>query len=59
MVSANDSHAKVEVKLHLHPQDHQRAMAAAKALNLAEREFFALALHLGATEILRQTKVAC
>ena len=59
MVSANDSQAKVEVKLHLHPQDHQRAMAAAKALNLAEREFFALALHLGATEILRQTKVAC
>ena len=59
MESANKPQTKIEVKLHLHPQDHQRAMAAAKALNLAEREFFALALHLGATEILRQTKVAC
>jgi hypothetical protein len=54
MESAQKLHAKVEVKLFLHPEDHHRAMAAAKALNLAEREFFALALHLGANQILRQ-----
>ncbi|HTR05487.1 MAG TPA: hypothetical protein VMJ11_02230 [Paraburkholderia sp.] len=58
MESAQKSHAKIEVKLLLHPNDHDRAMAAAKALNLAEREFFALALHLGASQILRQTKTA-
>jgi hypothetical protein len=55
MESAQKSYAKVEVKLFLHPEDHHRAMAAAKALNLAEREFFALALHLGANQILRQS----
>lgn len=58
MESAQKSHAKVEVKLFLHPQDHDRAMAAAKALNLAEREFLALALHLGANQILRQAEAA-
>jgi hypothetical protein len=45
--------AKVEVKLQLHPHDHVRALAIAKAANLAERDFFALAIHLGAAEILR------
>ncbi|HEY4802556.1 MAG TPA: hypothetical protein VIH96_08050 [Paraburkholderia sp.] len=59
MEPVKKSHAKVEVKLHLHPEDHQRAMVAAKALNLAECEFFALALHLGATQILRQAEAAC
>ena len=58
MESAQKSYAKVEVKLFLHPEDHHRAMAAAKALNLAEREFFALALHLGANQILRQSDAA-
>jgi len=58
MESAQKPHAKIEVKLLLHPNDHHRAMAAAKALNLAEREFFALALHLGASQILSQTKSA-
>ncbi|WP_028224313.1 MULTISPECIES: hypothetical protein [Paraburkholderia] len=45
--------AKVEVKLQLHPNDHHRALAIAKAANLAERDFFALAIHLGAAQILR------
>jgi len=42
---------KVEVKLQLHPRDHHRALAIAKAANLAERDFFALAIHLGAAQI--------
>ncbi|WP_321910834.1 MULTISPECIES: hypothetical protein [unclassified Paraburkholderia] len=58
MESAQNCQSKVEVKLFLHPEDHYRAMAAAKTLNLAEREFFALALHLGATQILRQAEAA-
>jgi hypothetical protein len=45
--------AKVEVKLELHPNDHRRALAIAKAANLPVRDFFALAIHLGAAEILR------
>lgn len=45
--------AKIEVKLLLHPHDHNRALAIAKAANLAERDFFALAIHLGAAQILR------
>jgi hypothetical protein len=45
--------AKVEVKLQLHPNDHRRALAIAKAANLPVRDFFALAIHLGAAEILR------
>jgi hypothetical protein len=55
MESAQKS-SQIEVKLLLHPSDHRRAMAAAKALNLAESDFFALALHLGATQILRQAE---
>ncbi|HEV3429101.1 MAG TPA: hypothetical protein VG320_14590 [Paraburkholderia sp.] len=47
---------KIEVKLLLHPQDHDRAMAIAKAANLGEREFYALAIHLGAAEILRSAE---
>lgn len=43
---------KIEVKLLLHPQDHNRALDIAKAANLAERDFFALAIHLGAAKIL-------
>jgi hypothetical protein len=58
MESAQKSLSKVEIKLLLHPNDHHRAMVAAKALNLAEREFFALALHLGANQILRQAEAA-
>ncbi|SDC61522.1 hypothetical protein [Paraburkholderia lycopersici] len=58
MESAQKSHSKVEVKLFLHPDDHHRALAAAKTLKLAEREFFALALHLGANQILRQSDLA-
>jgi len=42
---------KVEVKLLLHPRDHLRALAIAKAANINERDFFALALHLGATQL--------
>ncbi|OBR46387.1 hypothetical protein A6456_27535 [Paraburkholderia tropica] len=45
--------AKIEVKLLLHPQDHDRALAIARSANIAERDFFALAIHLGAAEILR------
>lgn len=45
--------AKIEVKLLLHPHDHNRALAIAEAANLAERDFFALAIHLGAAQILR------
>ncbi|CAG9248446.1 hypothetical protein [Paraburkholderia unamae] len=56
MESAQKSHGKIEVKLFLHPNDHHRAMVAAKALNLAEREFYALALHLGSNQILRQAE---
>jgi hypothetical protein len=48
--------AKIEVKLLLHPHDHDRAMAIAKAANLAERDFYALAIHLGAAEILRSAE---
>ncbi|MFP6560528.1 hypothetical protein WJ542_19830 [Paraburkholderia sp. B3] len=44
--------AKVEVKLQLHPNDHRRALAIAKAANLPVRDFFALAIHLGAAQIL-------
>jgi hypothetical protein len=44
--------AKVEVKLQLHPNDHRRALAIAKAANLPVRDFFALAIHLGAEQIL-------
>jgi hypothetical protein len=44
--------AKIEVKLLLHPHDHHRALDIAKAANLAERDFFALAIHLGAAQIL-------
>jgi hypothetical protein len=44
--------AKIEVKLLLHPHDHHRALDIAKAANLAERDFFALAIHLGAAKIL-------
>lgn len=47
------SPAKIEVKLLLHPHDHRRALAIAKAANLAERDFFALAIHLGAEQIQR------
>ncbi|QGZ64415.1 hypothetical protein [Paraburkholderia acidisoli] len=50
--------SKIEVKLALHPHDHRRAMAAAKALNLAEDEFYALAVHLGAAQILRDAQAA-
>ncbi|WP_185218896.1 hypothetical protein [Paraburkholderia dinghuensis] len=45
--------AKIEVKLLLHPNDHHRALDIAKAANLAERDFFALAIHLGAEQILQ------
>lgn len=47
--------AKVEVKLQLHPNDHRRALAIAKAANLPVRDFFALAIHLGAAQILHST----
>ncbi|WP_167401241.1 hypothetical protein [Paraburkholderia eburnea] len=49
--------AKIEVKLLLHPHDHNRAMAIAKTANLGEREFYALAIHLGAAEILRSAEL--
>jgi len=49
--------AKIEVKLLLHPQDHHRALDIAKAANLAERDFFALAIHLGAAKILEAADV--
>ena len=55
MESALKPPAKIEVKLLLHPHDHHRALAIAKAANLAERDFFALAIHLGAAESLRST----
>ncbi|WP_321961488.1 hypothetical protein [Paraburkholderia sp. J7] len=58
MESAQNRQSKVEVKLFLHPEDHYRVLAAAKTVNLAEREFIALALHLGATQILRQAEAA-
>jgi hypothetical protein len=48
--------AKIEVTLELHPHDHHRALAIAQAANLAERDFFALAVHLGAAEILRSAQ---
>ncbi|WP_293034996.1 hypothetical protein [Paraburkholderia sp.] len=35
------------------PHDHHRALSIAKAANLAERDFFALAIHLGASQILQ------
>ncbi|MBN3854132.1 MULTISPECIES: hypothetical protein [unclassified Paraburkholderia] len=56
MESALKSPAKIEVKLLLHPHDHHRAMAIAKAANLAERDFYALAIHLGAAEIMRSAE---
>ncbi|WP_322105614.1 hypothetical protein [Paraburkholderia sp. J41] len=58
MESAQQLPSKIEVKLLLHPNDHRRALAAAKKLNLAEREFLALAVHLGAAQILRESQVA-
>ncbi|WP_322042217.1 hypothetical protein [Paraburkholderia sp. J67] len=57
MESALKSPAKIEVKLLLHPHDHHRAMAIAKAANLAERDFFALAIHLGSAAIQRSAEL--
>jgi hypothetical protein len=49
------SQAQIEVTLMLHPRDHDRALAIAKAANLDEHDFFALAIHLGAEEIRRSS----
>jgi hypothetical protein len=48
--------AKIEVKLSLHPHDLNRALAIAKAANIAERDFFALAIHLGTAQIQKAAK---
>jgi hypothetical protein len=48
-------HQKIEVVLFLHPKDHECATAAARATNMSEAEFYALALHLGTTVILRNS----
>lgn len=58
MESDQQSQSKIEVTLHLHPNDHRRALAAAKKLNLCEGEFLALAVHLGAAQILRESQAA-
>ena len=47
---------QVEVKLLLHPADHRRALTAAREANLSERDFYALAVHLGTAEILQSVR---
>ncbi|TDV11485.1 hypothetical protein [Paraburkholderia caballeronis] len=46
----------VEVKLLLHPADLRRAQSAAREANLTERDFYALAIHLGTAEILHSVR---
>lgn len=46
----------VEIKLLLHPADHRRVLNAARQANMSEREFFALAVHLGTAEILQSVR---
>lgn len=53
MEGSPNPQTKIEVTLLLHPHDHHRALSIAKAANLAERDFFALAIHLGASQILQ------
>jgi hypothetical protein len=48
-----NANAKIEIKLLLHPNDHDRAIAIARSLKLTDRDFFALAIHLGAEAIRR------
>jgi hypothetical protein len=48
-------HQKIEIVLSLHPKDHECATAAARTTKMSDGEFFALALHLGTTAILRNS----